>query len=118
MATSWMSISYPRWRKEEYTAKTGTSPCLAMPAAMATAWPSAMPTSKNRFGKRAAKPSSPVPGCMAAVTAHTRPSSSARRHRVCPKLVEKFSLGAPRGCPVVTSYWETPWYSSGSSSAG
>ena len=44
-ATSWMSMSNARCKKLEYTQATGMSPSFAMPADMATVWPSAMPVS-------------------------------------------------------------------------
>ena len=81
-----MSMSKLRWRKLEYTAKTGIIPCLAMPAAMLTAWPSAMPTSKNRLGQAAANSCRPVPGPMAAVMAQIRLSSPASSTSSWPKI--------------------------------
>jgi len=58
-------------------ATTGRQPSAAKPAAKVTACSSAMPTSKNRWGKRRAKGLSPVPTHMAAVTATIRLSASA-----------------------------------------
>ena len=54
-----------------------------MPAQKVTPCCSAMPTSKQRFGKRSAKRSSPVPSGIAAVTATMRSSASASRIRLC-----------------------------------
>ena len=48
-----------------------------MPPAMETAWPSAMPTSKNLSGCAAEKTSIPVPDDIAAVIPIIRPSLSA-----------------------------------------
>jgi hypothetical protein len=48
--TSKFAWSKAREKKVEYTAKTGLSPPMAIPAAAVTACCSAMPTSKNRFG--------------------------------------------------------------------
>ena len=50
---------------------------MAMPAAAVTACCSAMPTSKNRFGKRSWKSSSPMGPAIAAVIATMRSSAAA-----------------------------------------
>ena len=77
MPTSRLTWSKARVRNVEYTATTGRSPPIAMPAAAVTACCSAMPTSKKRSGKRAWKGSSPVGPGIAAVMATTRGSRSA-----------------------------------------
>ena len=92
----------------EYTANTGTAPCLAMPAAMETAHPSAMPTSKKRLGYALAKASRPVPPSMAAVRVQIRRSVRARRTMVRPNTLEKFSPDGFFGAPVSGSKGETP----------
>ena len=58
-------------------AQNGTMPSVAMPAANVTACCSAMPTSKQRSGKRLANRSSPVPDGIAAVIATTLGFASA-----------------------------------------
>jgi len=109
-------MSKPRCRKLEYTQATGSMPCLAMPAAMETVWPSAMPVSKNRSGKRRANRARPVPSAIAAVSAATRSSRSASRQSAAPTAAEK--LSAPFFmAPVTGSKGPTPWYFSGSASA-
>jgi hypothetical protein len=55
----------------EYTATTGRSPAMAIPAADVTACCSAIPTSWKRSGKRSLKGMSPVGPGMAAVMACT-----------------------------------------------
>ena len=82
-------------------------PCLAMPAAMATAWPSAMPTSKNRSGCAAAKPDSPVPSVMAAVMAQMRRSEAASAVSSSPNTEEKDGDGGA-DLPVAGSKGGTP----------
>ena len=83
--TSRLAWSKARQKKVEYTATTGRSPAMAMPAADVTSCCSAMPTSKNRSGKRAWKESSPVGPGMAAVSATIRGSSSATASRAWEK---------------------------------
>ena len=72
-------------------AATGSMPCLAIPAAMATVCASAMPVSKKRSGKRFSNPERPVPSAMAAVRAAMRPSQPAMRSSSRPKMFEKVS---------------------------
>ena len=81
---------------------------MAMPPAIATAWPSAMPTSKNRRGNIQAKPVSPVPSPMAAVMAHTRSSSRAKDVSVWPNTEENVSPAAFFSRPVARSNGPTP----------
>ncbi len=75
--TSRLAWSKARDQNVEYTATTGRSPAMAMPAAEVASCCSAMPTSKKRSGKRAWNASSPVGPGMAAVSATMRESSSA-----------------------------------------
>ena len=67
--TSYMTWSMARVRNVEYTATTGRSPPMAMPAAAVTACCSAMPTSISRPGNRSPKASRPVESGIAAVMA-------------------------------------------------
>ena len=75
--TSRLAWSKARVRNVEYTATTGRSPAMAMPAAAVTACCSAMPTSTKRSGKRSWNGSRPVEPGMAAVMATTSGRSSA-----------------------------------------
>src|SRR2546426_30791 len=72
-------------------AQTGFIPCVANPAANSTAWPSAIPTSKKRSGKRLANRTRFVPDAIAAVIATMRGSVWAR------------SPGAPRRLPPLVA---------------
>ena len=87
-----------------------------MPAAMDAVCSSAMPVSKNLSGNFSAKPDSPVPSAMAAVSAVTRPFPSARRQSASPNSAEKVRP-PPLTTPVWRSKGPTPWYLSGCSSA-
>ena len=88
-----------------------------MPAAMATAWPSAMPTSKKRRGWFLAKAVSPVPSAMAAVMAQMRRSEDASDASSLPNTEEKDGDGGA-DLPVAGSNGDTAWNFSGSCSAG
>lgn len=101
-------MSKPRCKKLEYTQATGMSPSFAMPAAIATVWPSAMPVSKKRSGYFAAKPARPVPSAIAAVSAQTRPSRSAARQSAEPTAVEKLPP-LFLATPLAGSKGPTPW---------
>src|SRR5918995_1309700 len=59
-------------------ATTGRSPAMAMPDAAVTACCSAMPTSKNRSGKRSPKGRRPVESGMAAVMGGPFPRGAGR----------------------------------------
>ena len=89
-----------------------------MPAAIATACSSAMPTSKKRLGKRDANRVRPVPDGMAAVIAQMRASFSAKAHSSRPKQAEKSSFLSAANAPDTGSNLDTPWYFSGSCSLG
>ena len=65
-------------------------PCVASPPANVTAWPSAMPTSKNRSGHRFWKMPVPVPDGIAAVIA-TR--SAVLRRELRERLAEHLGPG-------------------------
>jgi len=79
--TSRLAWSKARLKNVEYTATTGRSPPMAIPAAAVTACCSAMPTSTNRSGKRSWNARSPVGPGIAAVMATIRGSASAARRR-------------------------------------
>ena len=92
-----------------------------MPAQKVTACCSAMPTSKQRLGKRSPKSWSPVPSGIAAVTATMRSSALGLADQ---RLREDLGVGsgAFEGffccAPVTTSNFATPWYLSADASAG
>ena len=89
-----------------------------MPAAMVTACPSAMPTSKNRRGWAAAKAVKPVPSAMAAVMAQICASWSASTFSSCPNTEENDGSDGALARPVAGSKGDTPWKRSGACSAG
>ena len=84
---------------------------------MATPWPSAMATSKNRSGNSLAKGARPVPSAMAAVMAQMRLSSAAQETSVRPNTAEKSSPPLFFKRPVSGSKGPTPWNLSGFCSA-
>ena len=80
-----------RWRTGT---RRGAWPPFAMPAAMVTAYSSQMPTSKKRCGNVLAKPESPTPSAIAAVTQTRRSSRAPSAQRSSPSAAEKvFSAG-------------------------
>ena len=91
-------------------AHTGLMPCVASPPANVTAWPSAMPTSKNRSGHRFWKIAVPVPDGIAAVIATRSGCSSASAVSASPNTW--VHVGGPlaffRGSPVIGSYAARP----------
>jgi len=64
---------------------TGRAPWAAIPAAKVTACPSAIPTSKKRWGYFSAKLCSPVPSDIAAVMPTNLGCEGARSHIAWPK---------------------------------
>ena len=74
-----------------------------------------MPTSKNRSGNSRAKPASPVPSRMPAVSATTRSSLRASSESAAPNSSDHVRGRSP-GATGATG--ETPWYFTGSCSAG
>ena len=92
----------------------GRIPPAARPAAMVSMWLSAMPTSKNRSGKRARKRSSLTPVDMAAVKQTTRGSASA----IASVASDAASLQLRRLGPLALERGDIWWYFVGSASAG
>ena len=101
--TSRLAWSKARLKNVEYTATTGRSPAMAMPAAAVTACCSAIPTSVKRSGKRASNGSRPVGPGMAAVMATIRGSASARRSSERVKASVNVVTGSSAGVPAATA---------------
>ena len=118
-ATSISSWSNARFRNVEYTANTGCSPPIAMPAAEVIACCSAMPTSKQRSGNCLANLSSPVGPSIAAVMATTSarspPMRTSSSEKTLVQLVGAGEVGAPVSGSMTLTWciWSASWFSAG-----
>ena len=90
-------------------ATIGRLPVTASPAAKATAWASAMPTSKNRSGRASRSRFRPVPEAMAAVMPTTRSSARASSTTASPNArVKVVGPSGSRLLPVSTENLGVP----------
>ncbi len=100
--------------------QNGRMPAAASPAEKVTAWPSAMPTSKQRSGMALSSRFIELPDSIAGVTPATRGSSRASSTSVWPKTSWYLAAGAfdPRRSPVAGSKRPGACHTAWSFSAG